>query len=83
LKYFLDGLNSTSANAIETQIFISTAAYLLVAIAKKELKLKQPLYQILHLFSVSLFEEIPIIQALSGLNSDKIITSADNQLILL
>jgi hypothetical protein len=73
----------TSANAIETQIFISTAAYLLVAIAKKELKLKQPLYQILHLFSVSLFEEIPIIQALSGLNSDKIITSADNQLILL
>lgn len=55
----------TSLNSVETQIWIATSAYLLVAIAKKKLGIKQPLYQMIQLFGVSIFEEIPIFQALS------------------
>ena len=36
-----------SQNAVETQIWIAISTYLIVAIAKKKLNLKQPLHQIL------------------------------------
>jgi len=39
--------------------------YLLVAIIKKELGLEQSLYTILQVFSISLFEKMPILQAFS------------------
>lgn len=55
----------TSLNAIETQIWIAISTYLLVAIAKKSLKLTQPLSQILHVLSISLFEKEPLFQLLS------------------
>ena len=54
-----------SQNAIETQIYIAISTYLLVAIAKKRMKLEQPLAQILHFLSISLFEEKQIIQLLN------------------
>lgn len=41
-----------SENAVKTQIWIAIGTYVLVAIAKKKLKLKQSLYEILQLISI-------------------------------
>ncbi len=59
----------TSPNAVKTQIWIAISTYLLVAILKKELGIEQSLYTILQVLSVSLFERTPILEALSGHNS--------------
>jgi IS4 transposase len=56
----------TTANAVKTQIWIAISIYVLVAIVKKTLKLDQSLYTILQVLSVSLFEKMPILQALSN-----------------
>ena len=50
----------TSFNAVCTQIWIAVSIYLLVAIIKKRLKLDQELYTILQIFSISLFEKVPL-----------------------
>jgi hypothetical protein len=42
-----------------------TSLYVLVAIIKKRLKIELSLYTILQIFSVSVFEKIPILQALT------------------
>ena len=55
----------TSENAVKTQIWIAISVYILVAIVKKLLNLEASLYTILQILSVSLFEKIPISQALS------------------
>ncbi|MDP3041723.1 MAG: IS4 family transposase, partial [Candidatus Omnitrophota bacterium] len=44
----------TSENAVKTQIWIAISIYVLVAIIKKELKLKQSLYTILQILSVTI-----------------------------
>ena len=53
----------TSENAVKVQIWSAVSTYLLVAIIKKELGLEQSLYTILQVFSISLFEKMPILQA--------------------
>lgn len=55
----------TSANAVRTQIWTAIAVYLLVAILKKRLGLEASLYTILQILSLTLFEKMPILQALS------------------
>jgi Domain of unknown function (DUF4372)/Transposase DDE domain len=55
----------TSENAVKTQIWIAISVYVLVAIVKKRLKIEASLYTILQVLSVSLFEKIPIYQALT------------------
>jgi hypothetical protein len=55
----------TSENAVKTQIWIAISIYVLVAIAKKLLKLDQSLYTILQILSVTLFENTPILQMFS------------------
>jgi len=55
----------TSENAVKTQIWSAISVYVLVAIVKKRLKLDWSLYTILQILSVTLFEKIPILQALS------------------
>jgi hypothetical protein len=55
----------TSENAVKTQIWIAISVYVLVAIIKKRLNLDPSLYTILQILSVTLFEKIPILQALS------------------
>jgi len=55
----------TSYNAVCTQIWIAVSIYLLVAIIKKRLNLKQELYTILQIFSISLFEKVPLNQLFS------------------
>jgi len=59
----------TSPNALKTQVWTAICAYVLVAIAKRELRLDQSLYTILQILSVSLFEKTPILQAFSELPS--------------
>ena len=51
-----------SPNAIYCQIWTAICTYLLVAIAKKELKLEKSLYEILQILSVSAFEQMPVSQ---------------------
>jgi hypothetical protein len=55
----------------------------LVAIVKKELKVKASLYTMLQILSVSLFEKIPIFQLLSQIQPDEKETDSFNQLKLL
>lgn len=55
-----------SENAVKTQIWIAISVYVLVAIVKKRLSLDPSLYTILQILSVTLFEKIPILQALSA-----------------
>jgi hypothetical protein len=52
----------TSYNAVCTQIWIAVSVYLIVAIIKKRLNLKQELYTILQIFSICLFEKVPLNQ---------------------
>jgi len=56
----------TSTNAVKTQVWIAISAYVLVAIDKKRLNIDLTLYTILQIFSVSLFEKVPIYQLLTG-----------------
>ena len=56
----------TSENAVKTQIWIAVSVYVLVAILKKRLNLDASLYTLLQILSVSLFEKMPIHQALAG-----------------
>ena len=55
----------TSDNAVKTQIWIAVSVYVLVAIVKKRLALDASLYTLLQVFSVTLFEKMPMAQALS------------------
>src|SRR5229473_1571410 len=54
----------TSQNAVRAQIWIAISVYLLVAIVRKELHLSASLYQILQVVSVTIFDRMPILQAL-------------------
>ena len=55
----------TSENAVKTQIWIAVSVYVLVAIVKKRLDLDASLYTLLQILSLTLFEKMPILQALS------------------
>jgi len=52
----------TSPNAVKAQIWIAIATYLLIAILRKRMRIDQPLYTILQIISVSIFEKTPILQ---------------------
>src|SRR5439155_26455614 len=51
-----------SENAVKTQIWIAVCIYVLIAIAKKKFMLRQSLYEILQVVSISIFEKIQINQ---------------------
>ena len=50
----------TSENAVKVQIWTAVSVYVLVAIVKKRLNLDASLYNLLQIFSVTLFEKIPL-----------------------
>jgi len=52
-----------SENAVKAQIWIAVSVYVLVAIVKKRLNLDTSLYTLLQIFSVTLFEKIPLNKA--------------------
>jgi hypothetical protein len=72
----------TSENAVKTQIWIAVSVYLLVAIVKKRLDLPGSLYTLLQVLSVTLFEKMPISQALQQNDYTNPTLIPQNQLIL-
>ena len=54
----------TSENAVKVQVWTAVSVYVLVAIIKKRLNLDASLYTLLQVFSVTLFEKIPLNKAL-------------------
>ena len=72
----------TSENAVKTQIWIAIAVYVLVAIVKKRLRLEARLYTIHQILSVSLFEKIPLAQALTLSRDAELEDDPGNQLNL-
>ncbi len=71
-----------SANAVKTQVWIAISVYLLVAIIKKSVNTKLSLYTILQIFSVSLFEKVPLKQLLTNDKSHFTTHVNSNQLSL-
>jgi hypothetical protein len=55
----------TSENAVKTQVWIAVSVYVLVAIIKKELKIKRSLSDILQILSLTLFEKTPLFSLLT------------------
>jgi hypothetical protein len=72
----------TSENALRSQIWIAVTTYVLVAIIKRRLKLKQSLYTILQILSISIFEKTPILQLFRDLEDLDQGTEVPNQLKL-
>jgi len=72
----------TSENAVKTQIWIAVSVYVLIAIVKKRLNLTASLYTLLQVFSVSLFERIPMESALAIENPGLKMAVVDSQLNL-
>ena len=58
-----------SENAVKTQIWIAVSVYVLVAIIKKRLALQGSLHEILQVLSLTLFEQVPILQAFGDIAS--------------
>jgi len=55
----------TSLNAVQTQIWIAISIYVLMAIAKKELRIERSLSEIQQILDVAIFQKEPILQVLS------------------
>ena len=60
IKSFL----GTSENAVKTQIWVAVSVYVLVAIVRKRLGLDVPLYTLLQVLSITLFEKTQLNQGL-------------------
>jgi hypothetical protein len=72
----------TSPNAVKTQIWTAISIYVLVAIAKKELKIERSLGEILQILSITLFEKVPLLQVLTSNDLKNEIDASSNQLDL-
>jgi hypothetical protein len=72
-----------SENAVKTQIWIAVSVYVLVAIVKKRLALEGSLHEILQVLSVTLFEQVPILQAFGDVDSQEKSGGISKQLNLL
>lgn len=71
-----------SENAVKSQIWIAVSVYVLVAIIKKRLNLDASLYTLLQILSVTLFEKMPLQQALTASDSTSTNALPCNQLNL-
>ena len=72
-----------SPNAVKTQIWIAISVYVLIAIIKKRLRLEASLYTLLQILSITLFEKMPVNEALSCTTYISDTGSSCNQLNLL
>ncbi len=72
----------TSENAVRTQIWIAISVYVLVAIIKKQLRLDASLHTLLQILSLTLFEKLPLHQALAGVDQIANDPNLHNQLKL-
>lgn len=71
-----------SENAVKMQICIALCTYLLVAILKKKLSLRQNLYELLQILSVSLFDKSGLVELFSKKSNTVEIDQSENTLLL-
>ena len=69
-----------SFNAVKTQIYIAMITYLLVALIKYQLKLKQTQYEILQILSISLLCKTPLLELFSNSYPQYVKEQEDSQL---
>jgi hypothetical protein len=72
----------TSENAVKTQIWIAIATYVLIAIIRKQLKLKISLYAFLQILSVTAFEKTPLLRACLAMREQMQSGQSQNQRML-
>jgi transposase len=72
----------TSQNAVKTQVWITVAAYVLVAIARKRQGIKPSLYSMLQILSVTPFEKVSLLQLLTDATRFEELSENRNQLNL-
>jgi IS4 transposase len=72
----------TTPNAVKTQVWTAVSAYVLVAIAKKELNLRPPMGEILQVLSLMRFEKTPVFEVFMGDTRKKEGTQNHNSLTL-
>jgi hypothetical protein len=72
----------TSENAVKTQIWTAVSVYVLIAIIKKRLNLTATLHTLLQILSVTLFEKVELLEALTPRASVDQINVSPNQLDL-
>lgn len=72
----------TSENAVKTQIWIAVSVYVLIAIIKKRLHLEASLQTLLQILSVTVFEKLPLKQALTPSDWASQTVESTNQLNL-
>jgi len=69
-----------SMNAVKIQVYVAIITYLLVAIVKHELKLKQSQYEILQVLSISLLCKTPLTELFSDSYPQYVKEQITNQL---
>ena len=69
-----------SENAVKCQVWIAISVYVLVAIVKKQLALKQSLYEILQILSINIFDKTPLNQLFNEPLQQNFKELNDNQL---
>ena len=72
----------TSENAVKSQIWIAVSVYVLVAIVKKRMNVDATLYTLLQIFSLTLFEKMPLQQAVTNIDHTLDQSDSGNQLNL-
>ena len=72
----------TSENAVKTQIWTAISVYVLVAIIRKRLRCDLPLYTVLQILSISLFEKVSLPQLLTTFDTRALQELPPNQLPL-
>ena len=77
IKHFF----GTTDNAVKTQVWIAVCVYVLVAIVRKELGLELSLSQLLQVFSVNVFEQMPLAQLVAKTASQNETSDSRNQLV--
>ena len=71
----------TSANAVQTQVWVAICVYLMVAILKKELRLPLSLHTMLQILSVNVFEKVPLVELFAQSPPEIIENEISNQLV--
>jgi hypothetical protein len=72
----------TSPNAVQVQVWTAISVYVLVAIVRKRLGIDRDLYTLLQILSITLFEKLPLAQALSDHSHSFHDVATHNQLSL-
>lgn len=78
IKHFF----GTSDNAVKTQVWIAVCVYVLVAIIRKEMSWDLSLSQLLQIFSVNAFEQVPVGELVAKTQSQIDAPNLSNQLML-